>query len=151
MTKAITWKVSTFDELDIHSLYQILHLRNKVFVVEQQSPYLDPDHKDLRAIHLQGFVGGSLVAYSRLFRAGDYMETACIGRVVVCAANRKFGYGHLLMDKAIELVDQLFGEQHITISAQLYLKAFYESHGFKGISDTYLEDGIPHIRMERIG
>ena len=43
-----------------------------------------------------------------------------------------------------------FNEQNITISAQLYLKKFYQSHGFIATSKTYLEDDIPHIEMKII-
>ncbi|WP_256682515.1 GNAT family N-acetyltransferase [Klebsiella michiganensis] len=35
------------------------------------------------------------------------------------------------------------------IGAQEYLQAFYESFGFKAISDVYLEDDIPHIDMKK--
>ena len=73
---------------------------------------------------------------------------ASIGRVVVAADFRKSGYGHQLMDKAIELQASLLNEIRITISGQLYLKKFYESHGFVQTSDAYLEDNIPHIQMK---
>ena len=35
----------------------------------------------------------------------------------------------------------------IKISAQLYLQKFYEQLGFIKLSDSYLEDNIPHIEM----
>ena len=30
-----------------------------------------------------------------------------------------------------------------------FFKGFYESHGFKKVSEEYDEDGIPHIEMLR--
>lgn len=147
---AIRWEVSGFEGLDTATLYDILNLRCKVFVVEQNAPYLDMDYKDQAATHLCGYINGSLVAYSRLFRPGDYFDKACIGRVVVDPRYRRSGYGHQLIDKAIEQVETLLGESEIIISAQLYLQAFYEYHGFVKISDEYLEDGIPHIRMKKV-
>ena len=148
MTDKIKWHIDYFDELDIHKLYNLLYLRADIFVVEQECPYLDPDNKDQRALHLQGYLGERLVAYCRLFKPGDYFTEASIGRVVVAADFRKSGYGHQLMDKAIELQASLLNETRITISGQLYLKKFYESHGFVQTSDAYLEDNIPHIQMK---
>ena len=148
MTDKIKWHIDYFDELDIHKLYNLLYLRADIFVVEQECPYLDPDNKDQRALHLQGYLGERLVAYCRLFKPGDYFTEASIGRVVVAADFRKSGYGHQLMDKAIELHASLLNETRITISGQLYLKKFYESHGFVQTSETYLEDNIPHIQMK---
>ena len=148
MTDKIKWHIDYFDELDIHKLYNLLYLRADIFVVEQECPYLDPDNKDQRALHLQGYLGERLVAYCRLFKPGDYFTEASFGRVVVAADFRKSGYGHQLMDKAIELQASLLNEIRITISGQLYLKKFYESHGFVQTSDAYLEDNIPHIQMK---
>lgn len=145
----IKWIIKYFDQLNIDELYNVLYLRNEVFVLEQQAPYLDTDYKDQKALHIQGYLDGKLVVYCRLFRPGDYFDEACIGRVVASAEYRKYGYGHQLMDKAIEVMESEFGETRITISAQLYLQKFYESHGFVRTSDTYLEDGIPHIQMKR--
>lgn len=148
MTDTITWHIDSFENLDIHKLYNLLFLRADVFVLEQECPYLDIDNKDQKALHLQGYIGNKLVAYCRLFKPGDYFEEASIGRVVVAAAYRRYGYGHQLMQKAIELQASLLNENKITISGQLYLKLFYESHGFKQTSEVYLEDNIPHIQMK---
>lgn len=149
MEKELSWKVSRFDELTRDELYEILHLRCKIFVVEQDAPYLDMDYKDQKALHLQGYVDGRLVAYCRLFSAGGYFDQACIGRVIVAQEYRKYGFGHELMKRAVEIEESLLGEKKITISAQLYLKKFYESHGFKQTSEMYLEDGLPHIQMRK--
>jgi ElaA protein len=54
------------------------------------------------------------------------------------------------MKKAIETIEKAFNTLAITISAQQYLKKFYESHGFVQTSEMYLEDDIPHIEMKRI-
>ncbi|MDH6307351.1 ElaA protein [Dysgonomonas sp. PFB1-18] len=149
MKQELTWRVSRFEELTTTELYDILHLRCKIFVLEQDAPYLDMDYKDQKALHLHGYIDGRLVAYCRLFRAGDYFSQACIGRVVVATEFRKYGYGHDLMRRAIELEESALGETKITISAQQYLKKFYESHGFRQTSEMYLEDGLPHIEMKK--
>lgn len=145
----LNWKISKFNELNVDSLYKILALRSEVFVVEQRIIYQDVDDKDRLALHLCGYDGNVLVTYSRLFRAGDYLEEACIGRVVVAPTYRRFGLGNQLVQSAIEAIHKYFGAERILISAQLYLKRFYESHGFETVGTEYLEDGIPHIRMKR--
>lgn len=149
MTKAIKWVIKSFEQLFIDELYAILYLRCKVFEVEQNTPYLDIDYKDQKALHVMGYIDEKLVTYCRLFKPGDYFNEACIGRVVCDTNHRRFGYGHDLMEKAIKTLSEEWDETVITISAQLYLKKFYESHGFIQISEIYLEDNIPHIRMRR--
>jgi len=145
---SISWKTKTFDELSTQELYQILRLRSEVFVVEQNCVYQDIDNKDQKALHLFGIVEGEIIAYSRLFKPGDYFEFSSIGRVVVAEKHRDKNFGHELIDQSILEINNRFNVQNITISAQLYLKKFYESHGFVATSETYLEDDIPHIEMK---
>ena len=145
---SISWKTKTFDELSTQELYQILRLRSEIFVVEQNCVYQDIDNKDQKALHLFGIFEGEIIAYSRLFKPGDYFEFSSIGRVVVAEKHRDKNFGHELIDQSILEINRRFNVQNITISAQLYLKKFYESHGFVATSETYLEDDIPHIEMK---
>lgn len=145
----IQWKIKSFENLSVHELYDILRLRSEIFVVEQNCVYLDLDGKDKKGLHLLGEYEGKIVAYSRLFEPGISFEYASIGRVVVDARYRDRKWGHELMREAIASIQSHFGEIKITIGAQLYLKKFYESHGFVQTSDMYLEDDIPHIEMKR--
>lgn len=145
----IHWKIKSFETLSVNELYDILRLRSAIFVVEQDCVYLDIDGKDKLALHLFGEFEGEIVAYSRLFKPGITFENASIGRVVVDANYRDRKLGHDLMREAIAGIKNHFGETKITIGAQLYLKKFYESHGFVQTSEMYLEDDIPHIEMER--
>jgi ElaA protein len=147
---SIIWKTKIFNELSTQELYQILRLRSEVFVVEQNCVYQDIDNKDQKALHLFGILEGEIIAYSRLFKPGDYFEFSSIGRVVVAEKHRDKNFGHELIDQSIFEINNLFKAQNITISAQLYLKKFYESHGFVATSETYLEDDIPHIEMKNI-
>jgi ElaA protein len=147
---SIIWKTKIFNELSTQELYQILRLRSEVFVVEQNCVYQDIDNKDQKALHLFGILEGEIIAYSRLFKPGDYFEFSSIGRVVVAEKHRDKNFGHELIDQSIFEINNLFKAQNITISAQLYLKKFYESHGFVATSETYLEDDIPHIEMKII-
>lgn len=141
------WKIKRFEALSLSELYAILQLRSEVFIVEQNCPYQDVDGKDQKALHLIGEFEGKIVAYARLFKAGDYFENASIGRVVIAQNYREKKWGHELMREAIAVIGTYFYATRITISAQLYLQKFYESHGFVTVGETYLEDDIPHIEM----
>ena len=145
----IQWTIKSFENLSVNELYDILKLRSEIFVVEQNCVYLDLDGKDKQALHLFGEFKGKIVAYSRLFKPGITFDNASIGRVVVDANYRDRKWGHDLMREAIAGIKHHFGESQITIGAQLYLKKFYESHGFVQTSEMYLEDDIPHIEMKR--
>ena len=139
--------VIPFSEISTNQLYEILQLRSQVFVVEQDCVYQDIDFKDQKALHVIGYKNDKIVAYTRIFKPGDYFKNASIGRVVVEQDQRKFGYGHTIIQQSIKAIKEHFNETIIKISARLYLKIFYESHGFIQVGEGYLEDGIPHIGM----
>lgn len=141
------FKIKRFNELSLHELYQLLQLRSEVFVVEQDCVYQDIDGKDEKALHLLGIYDGRIVVYTRLFGPGDYFGNASIGRVVISPAYRDRKWGHSLMKASIGGIKEYYHTGNITISAQLYLKKFYESHGFVQDGEQYLEYNIPHIRM----
>ena len=139
--------IKTFDELTIHELYQILRLRSEVFVVEQDCVYQDVDNKDQKALHVIGLKGDEVVAYTRIFKPGDYFDNVSIGRVVVRQDQRKYGLGKQIMLATMAAIDQRFPNKPIEISAQSYLLKFYTDLGFSAFGEEYLEDGIPHRRM----
>lgn len=136
-----------FSELSGKAVYQILQLRNEVFVVEQNCVFQDADNKDLKAYHLCIYDEDELVAYARLLDQHISYNEISIGRVVTAPSVRRKQYGKTLMQEAIRHCYMLFGKQSIKIGAQLYLKSFYESFGFVQCSDVYDEDGIDHIQM----
>lgn len=144
------FQVKSYQELNKDELYKILQLRSEIFVVEQDCVYQDIDFKDQKALHIIGIKNDKIIAYTRIFKPGDYFKNSSIGRVVVDAKERQFGYGHQLMEVSIKAIKDYFKVDTITISAQKYLTKFYESHQFKQIGEEYLEDGIPHIRMDRV-
>lgn len=141
----------TFEQLTTSELYALLKLRVDVFVVEQNCPYPELDGHDThpQTRHLLGFEGSELVAYARVLPPGLNYETPSIGRVVTKASQRRLGTGHTVIVKAMETATQYWPSEAISLAAQAYLKGFYESHGFREVSDEYLEDGIPHIDMVR--
>lgn len=142
-------RVETFDTLDVPTCYAMLRLRSEVFVVEQECIYQDIDNKDQRAWHILGFEQCTLVALTRIFKAGDYFDHVSIGRVVVDKKFRGKALGHHILKASLDFIKEAWGEVPVEISAQQYLEKFYMEHSFTKIGDPYLEDGIPHVRMIR--
>lgn len=143
----ITIQCLPFDSLTPLQLYTIIQLRNAVFVVEQNCVFQDADGKDPYCHHLMIWQEKELVAYARLVPPGIAYEYMSIGRVISSAKMRRKGAGKLLMREAIQQCRSLFGAGPIQIGAQLYLKDFYGSFGFRAMGEVYLEDNIEHIHM----
>ncbi|AZB42465.1 GNAT family N-acetyltransferase [Bacillus sp. FJAT-42376] len=141
------WEIKSFQELSAETLYSILRERTQVFVVEQNCPYLEVDGKDLASFHLYHEIDGEITAYARLLPAGISFPEASIGRVLVKAEYRGQGLAVMLMEKALEFIREEQMEPAVQIQAQEYLRDFYGSFGFEAVTETYLEDGIPHIDM----
>jgi ElaA protein len=146
----ITWQCKYFDDLSNIELYKILKLRNLVFVVEQNCPYLDLDDIDVSCYHFFATnPQNEIVAYTRLIAPNIVYEQMSIGRVITHPNFRNLKLGKQLIENSIVKCFELYGNGAIKIGAQLYLKRFYESFGFVQSSDMYLEDGIEHIKMVR--
>jgi ElaA protein len=141
--------VKPFNELSLKELYDSLQLRNEVFIVEQNCVYQDIDGFDEKAFHVLGYKDEKLIAYARLFGPGIKYSDCSIGRVVVRKSDRLNFLGKALLMQSILFLNNKYPSVSITISAQLYLKKFYEEFNFKPIGEIYSEDGIPHIKMTR--
>lgn len=135
----------SFQQLTTDELYELLRVRSEVFVVEQNCVYQDLDGDDQDAIHLWLTQGDKVVALARVCPAGTHMTEISIGRVIT--TKRGKGYGRQIMLHAIDAAIENFGATLIDIEAQEYAKGFYEGVGFKQSSDTFMLDGIPHIKM----
>jgi ElaA protein len=147
----MNWICKYFEELSLKELYEIGRLRQEVFVLEQNCPYVDFDGKDYFCYHLMGMDDlGKLVAYSRIVPKGvSYEDYISIGRVITSGLVRKSGLGRILMQESISACEKLFGKSDIKISAQTYLLKFYQSLDFESTGKEYLEDDIPHTEMIR--
>ena len=143
----MTVRCKSFQELSTSELFELLHLRSEVFVVEQQCVYQDPDEWDLGAMHLCYYDEVGLAAYARLLPPDTRFPEPSIGRVLTAGRVRKQGFGKMLMQTAIEQCCSEYRPQNIRISAQCYLQRFYTELGFHVCSEAYDEDGIPHVEM----
>lgn len=149
MQQSFSTKLFRFADLSPFDLYEIMILRQTVFIVEQNCPYLDADGLDYQAWHLLVYdLNKRLVAYTRLLPLDvPYAGYTSIGRVVNLPTMRGTGLGRFLMQQSIATCNTLFGNVSIKIGAQSYLIRFYESFGFCSTGENYLEDGIPHTKM----
>ena len=142
------WILKKFHDLTVDEFHDILQLRINIFVVEQNCPYPELDDRDKIAFHFFGInKENKIIAYTRIFKPGDYYEEAAFGRVVVHQDYRNQKIGFQLVEQTIIEIHKLFGNINIKIGAQTYLNNFYKSFGFHQVGDDYIEDGIPHIHM----
>lgn len=138
-------KIKRFNELTVDELYQILRLRVSVFVVEQQCAYPEIDDLDQDAIHVWLEDEDGIEAYLRMLDKGVENEHCAIGRVI--AVKRRCGLGSRIMREGIRVAKEQFGTDAIYLEAQTYARDFYEQLGFEQISDEFMLDGIPHVKM----
>ena len=141
----MTLNVKRFGELTPDELYEILRLREAVFVVEQACAYQDIDGKDRGAIHAWLSDADGIAAYLRVLDRGVYDEEVAIGRVL--SLRRRQGLATRLLREGIRIAREELGSEVISVEAQVYARALYEKLGFRQASEEFLEDGIPHIRM----
>lgn len=144
----IKWEHKTFEQFNLEEFYRLAALREAVFVVEQECAYQELDYKDFEAIHLTGYLDGVPVAYCRIYGQTDHKIH--IGRVLVKKELRGKKVAYEIMEEAHNLIDQEFEKvKTIVISAQKYLKPFYQKLDYQVKGAEYLEDGIPHVEMQK--
>ena len=137
--------IKRFEDLTTEELYAILRLRVSVFVVEQNCVYLELDNHDQNAIHVWLEDEKGIEAYLRILDRGVESEHVAIGRVI--AVKRRCGLGSRILSEGIRAARELLGADQIYLEAQTYAKGLYEKQGFRQISDEFLLDGIPHVKM----
>lgn len=137
--------VKKFSELSTDELYSILELRVAVFVVEQECHYLEVDGLDREAVHVWLEEDGRILAYLRVMDRGVESEYVSIGRLL--AARRREGLGSRVLSEGIRVAKEYFGADKIYLEAQVYARGLYEKQGFRAVSEEFLLDGIPHVKM----
>ena len=143
----LNFQCKHFSELSVVEFHDIISVRLKTFVVEQNCVYQDLDGKDKKCYHLICRDGmGNIVATARIPPGISYGEVS-IGRVVLQEELRGNGQGHELMNKCMAFCEKEFGRVPVRISAQKHLERFYNGHLFFSTGKDYEEDGIPHVEM----
>lgn len=144
----LNWICKTFDDLNNNELYDLMVLRQEVFVVEQNCAYLDADGKDKYSYHVLGYdETGKPAACARIVYPGVSYKEVSIGRVASALLHRRTGVGKELMNETIKAIENIYGNVPVRISAQTYLVKFYSEFGFASTGKEYMEDGIPHTEM----
>ena len=143
-----TW--STFMDLALQDLHDILQLRQQVFILEQASFYPDIDGNDPVALHLTARDHtGALLGCLRLLPPGTTNRRPAIGRLAIAKPSRGLTMGHRMMTEGIRKARQLYVCTTVYISAQQHLIPFYGELGFEPRGEPYDEDGILHVDMVR--
>ena len=145
----LEYQWTRLESLNALEFHEIIKARESVFVVEQKCAYQEADDMDPQSWHLAVRIEGELAAYIRLVDPGVKYEQPSIGRVLTLKKYRNMKIGRSIMKEAIRFAGQTFPNMDIQIGAQVYAQGFYESLGFTPLSESYDEDGIPHIDMLR--
>lgn len=143
----MTIEAVPFCDLSNLDLYKIMQLREKVFVLEQTCLYQDLDNIDQSAWHVFATENDAVVAYARVFVKNTAENMVQIGRVVTEMDYRRKNIGTEIMNAAITVAYEKLNAQQIYLEAQTYAIPFYSRLGFKIVSEEFLEDGIPHVKM----
>lgn len=138
--------VKHFRELTLEQLYGILRVRAEVFVTGQRCLYVDPDGKDFDAVQIFAIEADSIIGCLRIYRNEDGVLQ--IGRVAVLERFRKHGVGARMMLEAVCHVRESCSDEKVYLEAQTHAIGFYEKLGFEVVSGEFLDEGIPHKRME---
>jgi predicted GNAT family N-acyltransferase len=118
-------------------------IRFQVFVHEQGiDPAVEIDQLDALSLHCVAFLHGHPVGTGRLLPDGH------IGRMAVLEPYRRYGVGGLILER-LALEAKTHGHMRVALSAQLYVEAFYQRHGFIRDGDVFMLEGIEHISMWR--
>lgn len=140
-----TLHIKPYSQLTTDELFEILSARSTVFVVEQHCAYQDMDTADKLAIHVWLTDENGLQAYCRVLPKEATGAEVAIGRVITL--KRRCGLGTRIVEEGLKVAQDAFQAKKIVIHAQEYVRSLYEKVGFVQTSDTFLEDGIPHIEM----
>lgn len=144
----MNFRVKKFEDLTVGDLYEILRVRNEIFVVEQNCVYQDLDGVDQTSLHMYLEEDGKILAYLRAFPKKDEPGTVQIGRVLTVEHGK--GWGGRLLHESMQVIRQRMKPARFYLEAQCYATGYYGKEGFWICSEEFLEDGIPHVEMELV-
>jgi predicted GNAT family N-acyltransferase len=134
--------VTSFEQLEV-----AYHIRYLVFVQEQNCPVADEfDAYDTVASHILVYKDDQPIATAR-WRNVDGI--AKFERICVLQSQRKNGVGKVLVE-ALEERARKRGLQKAMLHGQTQAEGFYHKLGYITGSGPFMEDGIPHVRMEKV-
>jgi predicted GNAT family N-acyltransferase len=126
---------------------EALELRRRVFVGQQGVTLeADQDGLDPDATHIVAIEGGRVVGTCRLVFDD---RLARLGRMAVDDDWRGRGLGGALLAEA-EAQARAAGAARARLHAQLAARSLYERGGFQVQGEEFMEEGIPHVTMEKL-
>lgn len=138
-----TWRVELkdFQRLSLQELYDLLVLRNLVFVVGQKiTSEPEADGLDNQCAHALLYAGDELIATARIF---THRSPLIVGRVAVHPDHQRTGVGSGMM----EHIQRFIGARPAELHAQAHLEAWYTRLGWTRAGDVFMEADIPHVTM----
>lgn len=141
MSDELSFSIKPYEELSKDELYEILWLRDVVFVVGQKiTAVSEIDGEDPRCSHAMLYLGDRLVGTARIFEERSPMV---IGRVAIHTDYQGQGLGSELMRE----VQQHLGDRASLLHAQAHLERWYTHLGWRREGDEFMEAEIPHVSM----
>lgn len=134
----------------VNELEQALHLRELVFVHEQQCPLEQEfdqfDHIEASCTHvLARNEAGAPIGTGRIRFVED---KAKLERICILKTARQSGIGKKIV-AYLESIAKETEVSHFYLHGQQYAIPFYQKLGYKTDSDVFKEDGIPHVLMRK--
>ena len=149
----LSWQWLALEQMSPQLMYRLLAFRESIFVVEQACPYQELDGRDDSAWHLLGQRSGHVLACLRVLLPPGVNSQATrryrIGRVAVDESVRGKGLGRDMLLMAEQRIAAADGSAEIVLDAQSYLQPFYQALGYAVNGAEFLEDGIPHLPMNK--
>ncbi|QOY34222.1 GNAT family N-acetyltransferase [Anaerobacillus isosaccharinicus] len=133
------------NETQLKDAYSV---RMRVFVEEQQVPPEEEiDQYENDATHFVVYDGSKPIGAGRLRELDNFGK---VERICIDKDYRTKGIGKLLMD-AIEKEAKERGLTAFKLNAQIQATEFYSKLGYEVCSDVFLDAGIPHVTMKKLG
>ena len=125
-------------------------VRYAVFVEEQGVPHENEvDEYDKTAYHVVMTDNDKPFGCGRLYFMSNEEHIAKLGRVAVIAEYRRKRFGLEICKELIYLA-KANGAKKVVLHSQTYIVPLYKKLGFKCVGDEFLEENIPHFKMELV-
>ena len=124
---------------------EAMKVRYTVFVEEQGVPFEnEADEYDKIAYHAVMLNADKAIGCGRIYFKNDYAK---LGRVAVLPEYRRKGHALKICGELINIA-AAHDIKNIILHSQSYIVPLYEKLGFKCVGDEFLEENIPHFKME---
>lgn len=141
---AVTFRIAASAD-DRRSAFAI---RRAVFCDEQHVPLeIEIDAFEDTAIHILGELRGETIAAARLRLLPGHAK---LERIAVSKPHRGSGIGTALIEYMVDTARER-GCSNFCVHAQAHLQSYYERLGFRVDGEPFVEAGIDHVPMTRIG